>query len=301
MGVEAAATHKAPAAAQRSVLWRRAARHGAIVGGGIWVLAKAFGYVGPFTDAHAYWVTDLGALYAVPVGGVDSFPYSPVLAQIIVPFTVLPWPVFAAAWAAFLFGVLVWLSGRWLPLAIVAPPVAFELYAGNLHILIGAAIVLGWRHPAAWAYVLLAKVTPGIGLLWFLVRREWRPMFLALGATAAIAAVSFAISPNLWFEWGDYLTTSSHPAQPTALPIPLALRILPAAALVVWGARTNRPWTVPAAAMLALPVLWVGSATMLLALLARPGTRHGVERRGHQRVVTYVGPERRARLTAQAA
>jgi hypothetical protein len=267
----------------------------------IWVLAKAFGHTGPFTDAHAYWVTDLDALYAVPVGGVDSFPYSPVLAQIIVPFTVLPWPFFAAAWAAFLFGVLVWLSGRWLPLAIVAPPVAFELYAGNLHILIGAAIVLGWRHPAAWAYVLLAKLTPGIGLLWFLVRREWKHVFIALGATAAIAAVSFLIGSNLWFEWGDYLTTSSHPTQPTALPIPLALRILPAAALVVWGARTNRAWTVPVAAMLALPVLWVGSATMLLALLARPGTRYGVERRGHQRVVTYVGPERRARMTVQAA
>jgi hypothetical protein len=301
MGVEAEAMADRTGPAQRQLTWRRAARDGAILAGGIWILAKAFGYIGPFTDAHAYWVTDLDALYAVPVGDVDSFPYSPVLAQIIAPFTVLPWPFFAAAWAAFLFGVLVWLSGRWLPLAIVAPPVAFELYAGNLHILIGAAIVLGWRHPAAWAYVLLAKVTPGIGLLWFLVRREWKHVFIALGATAAIAAVSFVFGPNLWFEWGDYLTTSSHPTQPTALPIPLALRILPAAALVVWGARTNRAWTVPVAAMFALPVLWMGSATMLLALLARPGTRYGVERRGHRGVATYVGPERRARLTAQAA
>ncbi len=44
-----------------------------------------------------------------------------------------------------------------------------------------AAIALGFRYPATWAFVLLAKVTPGIGLLWFLVRREWRNLAIALG------------------------------------------------------------------------------------------------------------------------
>lgn len=275
MGIEASARQRLRGVAHQPLTWQRAARDGAIVAGGIWVLAKALGFTGPFSDGHAYWVTDLGALYAISVGSYDSFPYSPVLAQVIVPFTVLPWPLFAAAWAAFLFGVLVWVTGRWLPLALLAPPVAFELYAGNLHILIAAAIMLGWRHPAAWAFVLLAKVTPVVGLLWFAVRREWRPLFIALGATAAIAAVSFVLAPNLWFEWGDYLTTSSHPTQPTALPIPLAARIVPAAVLVVWGARTDRAWTVPVAALLALPVIWAGSMSILLALLARPGTRYG--------------------------
>ncbi len=273
MGIESSTRHRLRGFAQRPLTWQRAARDGAIVAGGIWVLAKALGFTGPFSDGHAYWVTDLDALYAIPVGSDDSFPYSPVLAQIIFPFTVLPWPLFAAAWAAFLFGVLVWVTGRWLPLALLAPPVAFELYAGNLHILIAAAIMLGWRHPAAWAFVLLAKVTPGIGLLWFAVRREWRPLFIAFGATAAITAVSFALAPNLWFEWGEYLATSTHPTTSTALPVPLAVRIVPAAVLVVWGARTDRAWTVPVAALLALPVIWAGSMTILLALLARPGSR----------------------------
>jgi hypothetical protein len=43
---------------------------------------------------------------------------------------------------------------------------------------------------------------------------------------------------------------------------------LPAAiALVVWGARTDRRWTVPVASMLALPALWYGGLSMLLAVI----------------------------------
>ena len=43
------------------------------------------------------------------------------------------------------------------------------------------AIVLGFRWPFTWAFVLLTKVTPGVGLLWFAVRREWRSLAIALG------------------------------------------------------------------------------------------------------------------------
>jgi hypothetical protein len=35
----------------------------------------------------------------------------------------------------------------------------------------------------------------------------------------------------------------------------------------VWGARTDRRWTVPVASMLALPALWYGGFSMLLAVL----------------------------------
>ena len=61
--------------------------------------------------------------------------------------------------------------------------------------------MVGFRYPAAWSLILLTKVTPGIGLLWFAVRREWRSLAIALGATAVIAAVSLAIDPRAWFEW----------------------------------------------------------------------------------------------------
>ena len=47
-----------------------------------------------------------------------------------------------------------------------------------------ALVGLGW--PAAWALPLLPKVTPGIGVVWFLVRREWRSLAIAVGLGIAV-------------------------------------------------------------------------------------------------------------------
>jgi hypothetical protein len=52
-----------------------------------------------------------------------------------------------------------------------------------------------------------------------------------------------------------------------SVPIPLWIRLPFALALVVWGARTDRRWTVPVGAMLALPALWYGGLSMLLAVI----------------------------------
>ena len=51
------------------------------------------------------------------------------------------------------------------------------------------------------------------------------------------------------------------------MPIPFIARLPFAIAIVVWGARTNRRWTVPVAGMLALPALWYGGLSMLLAVI----------------------------------
>ncbi|MEZ4596262.1 MAG: hypothetical protein R3C32_05075 [Chloroflexota bacterium] len=88
--------------------------------------------------------------------------------------TAIPWPVFVTAWFAAGVALYVWMVGPW-SLALLAVPVfAVELFIGNIHLLLALAVVLGFRWPAAWSFVLLTKVTPGIGLLWFVVRREWR-------------------------------------------------------------------------------------------------------------------------------
>ena len=133
------------------------------------------------------------------------------------------------------------------------PFVAVELTGGNIHLLLAAAIVAGFRWPAAWSFVLLTKVTPGIGLLWFAVRREWRPLMIALGATAAIAGLTFIIVPG---------------ARPYVLPqlIPLPVRVAAAAVLVTWGARSNRRWVLPVAALVALPGPWMASWSLLVAI-----------------------------------
>ena len=94
----------------------------------------------------------------------------------------------ASCWSRF-----VWLAGPFTLLVLFTVPVASEINAGNIQLLLAAAIVLGvpqrgagWA--GAWAFVLLTKVTPGVGLLWFALRRRWRALAIALGVTAAIAA-----------------------------------------------------------------------------------------------------------------
>ena len=37
---------------------------------------------------------------------------------------------------------------------------------------------------------------------------------------------------------------------------------------MIWGARTNRKWTVPASAALAMPVLWIAALSVVVAILA---------------------------------
>ena len=97
-------------------------------------------------------------------------------------------------------GTVVWLGGRWALAWLVFLPVLIELYHGNIHLLLAAAIVLGFRHPWTWSFVLLTKVTPGVGLAWFAVRREWRALAIALGVTGAIVAVSWLTDPTSWSD-----------------------------------------------------------------------------------------------------
>jgi ABC-type amino acid transport substrate-binding protein len=176
-----------------------------------------------------------------------------------------------AAWTAILLLAVRFLTGpRLLAAGLVFPFAAMEVAGGNVSLLLAVAIVIGFRWPAAWSIVLLTKITPGIGLLWFALRREWRALAIALGATAAIALISFAIAPGQWRTWIDVVGANAAAGKGgtwASVPIPLWIRLPVAAALVVWGARTDRCWTVPVASMLALPALWYGGISMLLAVI----------------------------------
>ena len=240
----------------------------------IWLVVWFFGepwsrYLITGQDARCYWVPGYDAPYALsewtqPI----AYVYSPAFLQLLAPLKQLAWEPFLGIWTVLLLVTVRFLSGpRLFALALLfALP---ELIGGNIHLLIAAAIVIGFRYPAAWSLILLTKVTPGIGLLWFAVRREWRSLFIALGATAGIVALSLAIDPRAWLEWIAVIGGSVGKTSGTwaALPIPLWLRLPIAVVVVVWGARTNRRWAVPVAAMLALPAFWYGGLAMLLAII----------------------------------
>jgi len=226
-------------------------------------------------DARCYWVPSLTDPY-LHSNWLDqiAYPYSPAFLQLLEPIRLLPWQVFMAAWAAILMAAMVYMTGPRLILLGLAFFGLMEIWGGNIELLVAVSIVLGFRWPAAWAFVLLTKITPGVGLLWFAVRREWRSLAIALGATAAVAAVSFGFMPDAWQRWPQVLANNVGKGGTwAAVPIPFAVRLPFAVALVVWGARTNRRWTVPVSAMLALPALWYGGLSIMIATLPLLGAR----------------------------
>jgi hypothetical protein len=250
-----------------------------------WILVVVFSEPwgrlwGTGQDARCYWqAAQLGDPYLhSDWNDPIAYVYSPAFLQVIAPLAALPWQAFMAAWTALLLAAVRFLTGpRLLAAGLLFPFTLMEVAGGNISLLLAAAIVLGFRWPATWSLVLLTKITPGIGLLWFAVRREWRSLALALGATVAIVLVSFVFAPDLWREWVDVVQRNLAAGKTgtwASLPVPLLVRLPIAAAIVVWGARTDRRWTVPIASMVALPALWYGGLSMLLAVI--PLTRHSV-------------------------
>ena len=230
--------------------------------------------LGAPVDVHAYWVASPDNLYRYSSSTTDSYNYSPAFEFVVGWWRGIPFQAFAAIWRAILLILLVYMAGPFTIFALLNVPVASEINAGNIQIPLALAIVAGFRWPATWAFVILTKVTPGVGLLWFLLRREWRLLAIALGATAAIAAASFALMPSAWFDYVRFLTGS--PA-PSVAPyyLPLWTRLPFAIAIVAWGALTNRRWTVVVGATIALPVYYITSSAMLVGVLPYARTALG--------------------------
>ncbi len=247
----------------------------------VWVLAIALSdptldvsepFSGRFVtaqDARSYYGFNLANLYAgrTDWNTIGAYPYSPAFAQLVYPLDLLPWPAFVAAWTGILIVAAFLLTGRDLFLVGLLFGL-MEIAGGNISLLLTLAIVAGFRYPWTWAFALLTKITPGVGLLWFLLRREWRQLAIAVGATAAVTLVSFLLMPDAWRAWIDLLRANTGKGGTwAAIPIPLLVRGPIGVLLIVWGAPRNQRWVVPVGAMLALPALWYGSLSMLLGVI----------------------------------
>ena len=250
---------------------------------GLWLTAMAFTAMFSVAgvqrwntlDAHAYWAAWQHSFYDLPSGAPDAYLYSPAFAQALWPFTHLPWAVFLTLWMGVLTAATTWLI---LPMRQWAIPVFLAcvpaIITGNVYPLFALVAVKGLRHPSAWALPVLTKVTPGVGLVWFAVRREWRKLGIALAVAAAIVAVSAAIMPGAWADWFTFLTQQSRAVHGTGnsrsgLPAPpLALRLPVALAVVAFAARTDRRWLLPVGMLLADPMFnWF--AFLLLTAIPR--------------------------------
>ena len=218
-------------------------------------------------DAYTYWSASYTDPYAGPQLGLPgAYLYSPAFIQALAPLRLLPWEAFHALWAALGFASLIFLVG---PiggaLAVTLLPFVYrDLLVGNIHLMLAASIVIGLRYSAVWAFPLLTKVTPGVGLLWFAARGEWRGVVVPVAVTAAISAASFALAPDLWFEWIDRLRGDTRTAGDLYV-ILIGIRLCVAALMVLYAGRRGRSWLIPIAVVLALPILWPDSLAVLLA------------------------------------
>lgn len=222
-------------------------------------------------DAHAYWLAWRGPMYTTAPGTPDAYLYSPAFAQALWPFAQLSWPVFVAVFTVLIGIALAWLlkplGWKWaVPLWLAGLP---EIVSGNVFILMALVAVAGFSRPASWAFVALTKITPCLGPVWFIARGEWKKLLSSLLTIAVVAAISAAVAPNLWQEWfrflASHLTASAGPIGSPYMPPPI-VRIPLGIALVAWGARRNKPWSIPVGMVLCSPVLWLGTFTLLAAI-----------------------------------
>lgn len=224
-------------------------------------------------DAYAYWTTRTGDFYAAAeTGRIGAYLYSPAFAQLVAPLVWLPIALFTALWTALNLGALWWLLRRWALPSLLFLPISFEIISGNVHLLYAVAIVAGFRYPASWALMLLTKVTPGVGVVWFLVRRQWRALAVALGSTAAIATLSFVLDRSAWESWLAILRNDLSGAGQGSLqtlgwylPVALLPRLAVAIVIVAAAAWTDRRWLLPFAVVLAMPVVWLNGLAVLAA------------------------------------
>lgn len=275
---------------------RRASRLLTAIGIGlaivVWLLY--FPARGNPADAATYYGIDMGDMYGGwRLGASDAYQYAPVFAQLTWPLRQLPFDAYVAVVRGLSLIAVVWLAGPFSAVVLFLPPVASEINAGNVNLFLAVAVALGLRYPATWAAVLLTKVTPGVGLLWFVVQRRWRSLRIALGATALVAGVSFAIAPEQWIAWVNLfatnrgLSTASYPYYVELwVRLPIAVVIVLAAG--AWG----RWWPVAIAATIAAPLLYFPSQS--IAAGALPGLREdgwgALERRLERRAARQAAP-----------
>ena len=221
-------------------------------------------------DAWAYWSVDQVHPYSQTVGSYGAFLYGPPLAQVFGVLGHLPWPVFLVGWTGLLIATYAWITQRYaLVLLGLFPAAILELINGNIHLLLAAAIALGFRYPWTWSFVLLTKVTPGIGLVWFAVRREWRALLIAFGGDGRHRGglVRVRALDVARVDRPAHRRVGQAAWRPRRSPSRSRSGCPSRCVVVIWGARTDRPWTVAVAAFLAIPAMWWYSSVMLLAII----------------------------------
>jgi hypothetical protein len=203
-------------------------------------------------DNLAYWIAGQRILAGQPVYAIGeeafapyAYHYPPPLAQLLAPFTlVLPSLAYVVAYRG-LEVLATWdLAGRQMlrMLALIAfLPVAIALRFENVDLFMALAIVLGLRRwPWLFAMGALVKVSPGLGIVYLALRRQWRDAFVASVVGGVIVVVSLVAAPDLWRAWLDAIQGRADMIGNSLLPVPYYVRVAAGLALTVGGGLLGR-------------------------------------------------------------
>ena len=276
------------------VRWRRPSRTILVLAaiGAVLLAVVAVTSWPQFGDEQAYWRAAQRLLAGQPLYDLSApanqpyaYWYPPVLAQVLVPFTlVLPPAAFTVLWTILLVTCIWLLAGRnvFVALALVAfLPVALELRVRNVHLLIALLTVLALRRSwFFWIPAAAMKIAPAVGLIYLLAAGRRREAALAAAIGLAVLAVSVALSPAAWVDFAELVSGRAASDTGGLLGLPYAVRL--AAGVLIAGAAGRRGGRageigVVIAIFIANPTLWPNSFSLLLAIipLVRTATPDG--------------------------
>lgn len=186
--------------------------------------------------------------------GTETFYYAPTWAVFFAAFSWLGAnAVQVAMWVVDAL-CLRYIAGSWLRVGYLGwmPLMAFELASGQTNLVVAAGIVAAVRGDAGLAVPgVLAKLSPILAVR--------RPRAFLVGC--AIALLVTLPWLGLWLAWAVKLTAASGLHVGNPIPIPLPVRLLAAAALLV----VRRPWATALAATVAIPAFHWASLVVLVA------------------------------------
>lgn len=242
----------------------------------------------PLADVHAYY--DAGArlnagqpLYAqaATTNDADFYRYPPLLAIAFRPLAMLPFPIAAGIWESVVVAATLLTLGRivsgrprGLALGILAMPILWTVAIGQAQALVTLGLASG--SPLGVALAGNLKLTPYLVAVYWVARREWRPLVRLAGWTAVLVAVQVVLEPagsvaflgfSSFSQVGEVRNLSPYAVSPILWGICVA-----ALGLLAWRLAPGR-WGWAAAVVLAVgitPRLLAYQLSSLLAMLGGP-------------------------------
>jgi len=248
-----------------NLTWQEAVKWAASITGFalgiVYILQITGGRLEPGIDLLAYLRAGMDlraghAVYVGQIGDATNFPYAPTWAVIAAVASFVPGALLQGALMLLDIAAIRYVCGSWRAAGYVFawPLTAYVMTAGNVDLLIAAAIVMAWhRHAGPLTLMALTKVAPALAL----PPRRWRQILVSGVICVAITLPWL----YLWPDWIAYLLRQ--PALISiSIPIPWYVRLPFALALIAW---LRRPWAAALAVAIAMPSLYLSTSVILIA------------------------------------